>query len=203
MERTEQLAFTPSQAAMAASVSRRRFTAGCGLTASRLRALAAAHGFRRKRSGSGLTGRRGYEKMRIEKEKAPAGAGTPTEARNEDFEVNHSAFDSITDGGKTLHISDLLHPGAENGIKLLELAALVGEDERIVRRRIQAERKAGKLILSDCLHGYFLPATEQEARRFIRSMSGRAAEIAAVSRAAEAALADLSGQTMVEGWGNV
>lgn len=141
--------------------------------------------------------------MRIEKEKAPAGAGTPTEARNEDFEVNHSAFDSITDGGKTLHISDLLHPGAENGIKLLELAALVGEDERIVRRRIQAERKAGKLILSDCLHGYFLPASEQEARRFIRSMSGRAAEIAAVSRAAEAALADMAGQTMVEGWGNV
>ena len=34
-------------------------------------------------------------------------------------------------------------------------------------------------------------------------MSGRAAEIAAVSRAAEAALADMAGQTMVEGWGNV
>ena len=138
--------------------------------------------------------------MRIEKEKAPAGAGTPTEARNEDFEVNHSAFDSITDGGKTLHISDLLHPGAENGIKLLELAALVGEDERIVRRRIQAERKAGKLILSDCLHGYFLPASEQEARQFIRSMSRRAAESAGVARAAEAALSDMSGQECLEGW---
>ena len=46
--------------------------------------------------------------MRIEKEKAPAGAGTPTEARNEDFEVNHSASNFNTDGDKTLHISDLL-----------------------------------------------------------------------------------------------
>lgn len=138
--------------------------------------------------------------MRIEKEKAPAGAGTPTEARNEDFEVNHSAFDSITDGGKTLHISALLHPGAENGIKLPELVKLTGQEERIVRRRIQAERKAGKLILSDCLHGYFLPASEQEARRFVRSMSGRAAEIAAVSRAAEAALADMAGQERIAGW---
>lgn len=141
--------------------------------------------------------------MLCEKEKAPVGAGTPTRARNEDFEVNHSTIDSITDGGKTLQISEMLRVGAENGIKLPELVKLTGQEERIVRRRIQAERKAGKLILSDCLHGYFLPATEQEARRFIRSMSGRAAEIAAVSRAAEAALADLSGQTMVEGWGNV
>lgn len=140
--------------------------------------------------------------MLCEKEKAPVGAGTPTRARNEDFEVNHSTIDSITDGGKTLQISEMLRVGAENGIKLPELVKLTGQEERIVRRRIQAERKAGKLILSDCLHGYFLPATEQEARRFIRSMSGRAAEIAAVSRAAEAALANMAGQTMVEGWGN-
>lgn len=141
--------------------------------------------------------------MRIEKENAPAGAGTPTEARNEDFEVNHSAFDSIMDSRKTLQIFELLHVGAENALTLRELVQLTGEDERSLRRRIQEERKAGKLILSDCLHGYFLPASEQEARRFICSMSGRAAEIATVSRAAEAALADLSGQTMVEGWGNV
>ena len=138
--------------------------------------------------------------MRIEKENAPAGAGTPTEARNEEFEVNHSASNSNTDGDKTLHISDLLHVGAENALTLRELVQLTGEDERSIRRRIQAERKAGKLILSDCLHGYFLPASEQEARRFIRSMSGRAAEIAAVSRAAEAALADMAGQEHMEGW---
>lgn len=132
--------------------------------------------------------------MRIEKEKAPAGAATPTEARNEDFEVSHSASDFTTSEGKVLHIFDLLHPGAENGIKLPELATLTNLDEREVRRRIQAERKDGKLILSDCLHGYFLPASEQDARRFIRSMSGRAAEIAAVARSAEAALADMAGQ---------
>lgn len=138
-----------------------------------------------------------------EKENTPAGAGTPTRAAGDGLPTMYPTSDFTISAGNVLHISDLLHPGAENGIKLLELASLVGEDERIVRRRIQAERKAGKLILSDCLHGYFLPASEQEARRFIRSMSGRAAEIAAVSRAAEAALADLSGQTMVEGWGNV
>lgn len=138
--------------------------------------------------------------MRIEEEKAPAGAGTSTRARNEDFAVNHSVSHFITDDGKTLQIFELLHVGAENALTLRELVQLTGEDERSIRRRIQAERKAGKLILSDCLHGYFLPASEQDARRFIRSMSGRAAEIAAVSRAAEAALADMSGQERIKGW---
>lgn len=140
--------------------------------------------------------------MRIEKEKAPAGAGTPTRAWNKDVEINHSASNSNTDDGKTLHISALLHPGAENGIKLPELVKLTGQDERIVRRRIQAERKDGKLILSDCLHGYFLPENSSDVQRFARSMSRRAAEIARIARSAEAALADMAGQTVVEGWDN-
>lgn len=109
-----------------------------------------------------------------EKEKAPAGAGTPTRAAGDGLPTMYPTKNFTTSTGKVLHISDLLHPGAENGVKLTELAALTNQDERIVRRRIQAERKAGKLILSDCLHGYFLPASEQEARRFILSMSGRA-----------------------------
>lgn len=52
-------------------------------------------------------------------------------------------------------VSDLLHEGAENGTTLTELVQLTGEDERSIRRRIQTERKAGKLILSDCKSGYF------------------------------------------------
>lgn len=138
--------------------------------------------------------------MRIEKEKAPVGVPAPAGAAGNGLPTMYPTKDFTTSTGKVLHISDLLHPGAENGIKLLELVKLTGQEERIVRRRIQAERKAGKLILSDCLHGYFRPASEQEARRFIRSMSGRAAEIAAVSRAAEAALADMAGQEQIAGW---
>lgn len=138
--------------------------------------------------------------MLCEKEKAPARVAALAEAWKDDFAVNHSAIDSIMDSRKTLQIFELLHVGAENALTLRELVQLTGEDERSIRRRIQAERKAGKLILSDCLHGYFLPVSEQEARRFIRSMSGRAAEIAAVSRAAEAALADITGQECLEGW---
>lgn len=100
----------------------------------------------------------------------------------------------------TANISGLLEVGAEHGVKLHDLARLTGLDEREVRRMIQTERKAGKLILSDCKNGYFLPATEHEARRFIRSMGQRAAEIACIARTAENALASAAGQDMIAGW---
>jgi hypothetical protein len=135
-----------------------------------------------------------------EKEKAPAGAGTPTRAAGDGLPTMYPTKNFTTSTGKVLHISDLLHPGAENGVKLTELAALTNLDEREVRRRIQAERKAGKLILSDCLHGYFLPENSSDVQRFARSMSRRAAEIASIARAAEVALADMAGQQHMEGW---
>lgn len=95
-------------------------------------------------------------------------------------------------------VSDLLHEGAENGVTLTELVRLTGEDERSIRRRIQTERKAGKLIMSDCKSGYFLPTNSLDIQRFIHSMSRRSREIAAVSRAAEDALLKMTGQ---EKWG--
>ena len=131
---------------------------------------------------------------------APAGAGTPTRAAGDGLPTMYPTKNFTTSTGKVLHISDLLHPGAENGIKLPELVQLTGQEERIVRRRIQAERKAGKLILSDNQNGYFLPETPDDVQRFARSMSRRAAEIARIARAAEAALADMAGQTQIAGW---
>ena len=138
--------------------------------------------------------------MRIENKKAPAGAGTSARVRNEDFEVNHSAFDSITDGGKTLQIFALLHTGAENGTTLRELVAAIGLNERAVRLKIQQERRAGKLILSNNKDGYFLPERPADVQRFARSMSRRAAEIASIAHAAESALADMGGQEAITGW---
>ena len=97
-------------------------------------------------------------------------------------------------------VSDLLHEGRENGMTLAELVQLTGEDERSIRRRIQTERKAGKLILSDCKSGYFLPTSTLDVQRFISSMSRRSREIAAISHAAEDALLKMTGQERMVGW---
>lgn len=120
--------------------------------------------------------------MSNEKESAPVSSGTLTQ--------------------KKFLIFDLLHEGAENGMTLAELVQLTGEDERSIRRRIQAERKAGKLILADCKNGYFLPTSTLDIQRFISSMSRRSREIAAISHAAEDALLKMTGQETLRGWQN-
>lgn len=120
--------------------------------------------------------------MSNEKERAPVSSRTLTQ--------------------KKFLISDLLHEGAENGTTLAELIQLTGEDERSIRRRIQAERKAGKLILSDCKSGYFLPTSTLDIQRFISSMSRRSREIAVISHAAEDALLKMTGQETLRGWQN-
>ena len=138
--------------------------------------------------------------MLFEKEKAPASVAALAEAWKDDFAVNHSGFDSNTDGGKAPQIFSLLHSGAENGTTLRELVAATGLNERAVRLKIQQERKAGKLILSDNQNGYFLPENPEDVWCFARSMSRRAAEIASIARAAETAFADLTGQAQIAGW---
>ena len=138
--------------------------------------------------------------MRYENEKAPAGVAALAEAWKDDFAVNHSVPNFITSVGKSLHIFELLQTGAENGVTLRELVALTGMNERLVRLEIQRERKAGKLILSNNRDGYFLPERPEDVRRFARSMSRGATEIASIARAAESALADMTGQECLEGW---
>ena len=138
--------------------------------------------------------------MRYENEKAPVGAGTPARAAGNGLETLYPMKDYNTILRKTPSISDLLHSGAENGTTLRELVALTGMNERVVRLKIQQERKDGKLILSNNRDGYFLPECPEDVRRFARSMSRRAAEIAGVARAAETALADMTGQECLEGW---
>lgn len=102
--------------------------------------------------------------------------------------------------GRQFQVASLLEQGKDHGIKRTDLAELVGVDERVLRRKIQQERKTGALILADCSHGYFLPGSMDELRRFTRQMQHRAGEVLAAARAAEAALAHVEGQEVMEGW---
>ena len=138
--------------------------------------------------------------MRCEERNAPAGAGTPTGVTGKGLPTTDSRRNYNTPLRKTPSIFELLQTGAENGTTLQELVAVTGMDERLVRLRIQQERKSGKLILSNNRDGYFLPEHPEDVQRFARSMSRRAAEIAGVARAAENALADMTGQEQIAGW---
>lgn len=138
--------------------------------------------------------------MLCEKERAPANVAASARAAGNGLVTLYPINDYSTSSQKALSIFDLLHTGAENGVTLRELVAATGLNERVVRLKIQQERRAGKLILSNNKDGYFLPERPADVQRFARSMSRRAAEIASIARAAEAALADMSGQECLEGW---
>lgn len=135
-----------------------------------------------------------------ERKNAPAGAGTPTGAMGKGLATSFPNREYTIAPEKKLRIFDLLQPGSENGLTLSDLVRLTGADERSIRRRIHAERKAGKLILSDCKSGYFLPTSTLDIQRFIGSMSRRSREIAEISHAAEDALSRMTGQEVLKEW---
>ena len=97
-----------------------------------------------------------------------------------------SANNDTTDGaGRQLRIADLLLPGAENAIPRRDLMALTGCTDRELRRLIEAERRLGTPILSDCIGGYFLPGDSAERERCVRSLRRRAGEIMETATAIE------------------
>ena len=82
-------------------------------------------------------------------------------------------------------IADLLHPGAENAISRRDLMVMTGLSDRDLRLMIEAERRQGIPILSDNIHGYFLPVDSAERDRCVRSLRRRAKEIEATAAAIE------------------
>ncbi len=82
-------------------------------------------------------------------------------------------------------IADLLHPGAKNAVSRRDLMALTGLSDRELRLMIEAERRKGTPILSDNIHGYFLPGDSAERDRCVRSLRRRAGEIMETAAAIE------------------
>lgn len=85
-----------------------------------------------------------------------------------------------------MRISDLLSAGEESAVTRKYLEQITGMNGREIQRAVQAERLAGKPILSG-QRGFFLPGTEDEKSRFVRSMRHRAAEISRAAAAVEGA----------------
>ena len=84
-------------------------------------------------------------------------------------------------------VADLLLCGAENAVSRRDLMALTGYKDRELRLLIEAERRQGIPILSDCVGGYLLPASEAERQQCVRSLRRRAKEIEATAAAIERA----------------
>ena len=125
-----------------------------------------------------------------EKKKAPTSAATLTgavETEAASRQTTTSTNDSTIPAAENqpFRIADLLHPGARNAIPRRDLMAMTGLSDRELRLIIEAERRQGIPILSDNIHGYFLPGDSAERDRCVRSLRRRAKEIEATARAIE------------------
>ena len=121
--------------------------------------------------------------MNDNKNARPAG-GTAGQAAENNAGCKIPQDDYTTGTGP---ISRLLSHGRANAAPLRHLTAMTKLDGRTVRAMIAEERLAGMPILSDNSTGYFLPASEDEKARFIRSMKHRAGEIMRVAKSIERA----------------
>ena len=90
-------------------------------------------------------------------------------------------------GSQPLRIADFLHSGAENAVSRRDLMSLTDMSDRELRLQIEAERRQGCPILSDNVHGYFLPGDQAERDRCVRSLRRRAKEIERTAAAIEKA----------------
>ena len=120
--------------------------------------------------------------------KAARGATNTTDSRVEtgpaSQAVPHLHQQSTTPAplGQAVKIADLLGHGQSAAVPLRHLKVLAGLPGREVRRMIEAERRAGALIISDNRHGYFLADTQEEVNQFVKSMLRRSGEIAKTAR---------------------
>lgn len=82
-------------------------------------------------------------------------------------------------------ITDILLHGAENAISRRELIAVTRYKDRTLRLLIEAEWRQGCPILSDNVHGYYLPGDQPERDSCVRGLLRRAKAIKAVANAIE------------------
>ena len=90
----------------------------------------------------------------------------------------------------TPNIFGLLLHGQENAISRSHLESITGLDGRTIRLMIERERRNGVPILADNKTGYYLPNSESEKARWVRSLRHRANEILMTADAIEKAATD-------------
>ena len=88
----------------------------------------------------------------------------------------------------------ILPKGEQNAIKSADLAARLGfNNTRVLQESIARARDEGQMILSSG-RGYYLPSSDEEVQRFIKTMENRAINTLAAIKNARRYLKIVPGQ---------
>lgn len=101
-----------------------------------------------------------------------------------------------------MKVFDSLRYGKENAIPSKTLAKALGfQSVRDLLKRIERERAAGAVILSDsCGGGYYLSNDPHELRRFTRTLNARAKNTLRAAESAQRALDSAVESAYTGGW---
>ena len=101
----------------------------------------------------------------------------------------HNQVHTDQNGNSGFVIAGLLPRGKENAISTEDLVNLTGcSSARELQQYIAQERKAGAVICSSTIGGYFLPESRREIEEFCRSLKNRAENTLVAIESAEKAL---------------
>lgn len=116
-----------------------------------------------------------------DKRNVPAGGGTPTGTGQEKrqgvaaISYSHCTTAPAQRQVPKVRVADFLSAGEQNGQTLKQLREILPGDGRSLRAQIERERRDTPILSGQS--GYYLPACEDEIRRFCGSMRRRARAI--------------------------
>ncbi|MBQ8767174.1 MAG: hypothetical protein IJZ16_10270 [Clostridia bacterium] len=88
-------------------------------------------------------------------------------------EINKNTFPQLYDSSLYERILSLLGTGRGAGIHVRDICKVTGLDDRAVRKAIETIRRAGVVICTNGLDGYFYPESMEELRLYIRQEERR------------------------------
>ena len=87
--------------------------------------------------------------------------------------IDAETFPKLFESPIYTKIISLIGTGLEQGVHVKDICRATELDDRGARKAIETIRRAGVVICTDCLHGYYYPETLEELRLYVRQEERR------------------------------
>ena len=87
--------------------------------------------------------------------------------------IDRETFPQLFESPLYVKILSLIGTGWEQGVHVRDICRATELDDRGARKAIETIRRAGVVVCTDCLHGYFYPETLEELGLYVRQEERR------------------------------
>lgn len=87
--------------------------------------------------------------------------------------IDKETFSQLFESPLHVKILSLIGTGWEQGVHVRDICRATELDDRGARKAIEAIRRAGVVVCTDCLHGYYYPETLEELGQYVRQEERR------------------------------